>query len=371
MFVETEESLKINPNEKQSFLGAKKNLEIKLNKKQQQQPPKKFGTWTTVAENNGNVNNKNKMLSQPKPLEKKISEISTKKHDPSESSDSDASPTRLGKRARHDSDSEDDEKGADNEKYQAKQLKNIKATMRKALGIDGDQGVESEDEKGKVVNENGIRVDKDLDLSPLRRKNSHDSAETESVRPNLEFKIAINKAKENEIRLKKQAEMFKDAQTVYRDKEGKRIDPLQEIETKKQELIRKNEARVKQWSIGATQRQELDKRKQDLEDVKNEDFARYELSKDVDKEMMEVDRFGDPMSKLIKKEEDEPKKADNVWRPRLRCRFPGTPNRFGIPPGHRWDGVDRGNGFERRYVETQNVKKDRAETANVWSMREL
>lgn len=42
----------------------------------------------------------------------------------------------------------------------------------------------------------------------------------------------------------KLAEQFKGAQTIYRDKEGKKIDILHDIETKKQELLRKNQERV-------------------------------------------------------------------------------------------------------------------------------
>jgi len=44
--------------------------------------------------------------------------------------------------------------------------------------------------------------------------------------------------------LNKLAEQFKNTETVYRNKEGKRVNIFKDIETKKRELQQKNEERV-------------------------------------------------------------------------------------------------------------------------------
>ncbi len=50
---------------------------------------------------------------------------------------------------------------------------------------------------------------------------------------------------------------------------------------------------------------------------------------------------------------------------------PAPPNRYGLQPGSRWDGVDRSNGFEKRYYDSINAKKARDEAAYKWSVEDM
>lgn len=48
-----------------------------------------------------------------------------------------------------------------------------------------------------------------------------------------------------------------------------------------------------------------------------------------------------------------------------------APNRFGIYPGYRWDGVNRSNGFEQAWFSRMNNSKAIAEASYKWSVEDM
>jgi hypothetical protein len=85
-------------------------------------------------------------------------------------------------------------------------------------------------------------------------------------------------------------------------------------------------------------------------------------------EFMNKDRFEDPLKKKIKEQEDA---YEGGYMQTLNCKFPGTPNRYGIQPGYMWDGVDRGSAFEKRFLQKMNEASGKVNKEYVEHARHL
>jgi len=138
------------------------------------------------------------------------------------------------------------------------------------------------------------------------------------------------------------------AQTVYRDAKGRPLAMLNQMVAGPGFVG--EESKMK-WGIG-----EIDEEKQKKEEQQNEQesgrgyHAVYAEDLQVDEELRERDRFGDPMAKMAGRK-----------KPKMRTFKGAYPaNRFNIAPGWRWDGIDRSNGFESSIFKTANTRKANA-----------
>ncbi|KAI1383385.1 Pre-mRNA-splicing factor of RES complex-domain-containing protein [Hypoxylon trugodes] len=172
----------------------------------------------------------------------------------------------------------------------------------------------------------------------------------------------------------------KEAETIYRDATGRRVD----VSMKRAELRREaqaaaeREAAKKEALKGEVQVENARKRREELEDAKVMAVARHADDEDMNREMREQVRWGDTMARFIEpregadggggKDSGGSKKKNLKGRPIYQGAW--TPNRYGIRPGYRWDGVDRGNGFEAERFKAINRRERNKGLEYSWQMDE-
>ncbi|NWH64228.1 BUD13 protein, partial [Geococcyx californianus] len=160
------------------------------------------------------------------------------------------------------------------------------------------------------------------------------------------------------------------AETVFRDKSGRKRDLAQEQleERRKAEAQSKRDEQYAKWGKGLVQwRQQQQNVKEAIKEMQKP-LARYIDDQDLDQMLREQEREGDPMADFIKKR----KAKENTEKEKPRYNGPEPPpNRFNIWPGHRWDGLDRSNGFEQQHFARIANKKAVQELAYKWSVEDM
>ena len=201
--------------------------------------------------------------------------------------------------------------------------------------------------------------------SESRRKRARRSKMQSGVSAGLVSAAEFRKEQEK-LRRKKKKELAamdpsllgKGAKVVHRDSMGNIIDIAAERKLKKQQ----EEHKKYELTTGKVQREANENQKQYDDLVANEAFAQYAHQTDSHRDMVLRERIRpeDPMAAFATgpgAHEGPAGDRDKTPAKKTYMGPPAPPNRFGILPGHRWDGVVRGTGFEARVMEMLAGKK--------------
>ena len=317
------------------------------------------------------------------------------------------------KKRRHDSDGEEEEEEEEEKKKTKKKTKK----RRQRHDSDDDDAEEKEepattndDVKTEVVeydSDGDVIVRKVTKTTEAKRseepeqKVEYDSDGDIIVKPQPPVKATKNKTglvsaseivKEAELRRKEQEERIekmsaeksgKNAKTLVRDKTTGRLLTQEEIEERTkgaQETKKEREKPV--WGGGLKQQQIENEKAEELRKASEAPFARSEVDATWNSEKMNEVRYGDPMAKKAherqQKELEKQQKKLNVMQgvdkklakkhgfkvpqeiPKHSWRNKAVAverNRYGIEPGRHWDGVDRGTGFEKKWLQKSELRK--------------
>ena len=165
-------------------------------------------------------------------------------------------------------------------------------------------------------------------------------------------------------------------ETVYRDKDGRRTtagedeeDGPSKEQTAAEQARRLNEGKAQKEARAAEARE--------MEILQRSTFARHRDDDRLEEELKQRIRADDPMARHARSKQQRQKPADGAGGaggPPPKPVYKGPPpkaNRFGIRPGYRWDGVDRGNGFEDKLLAKSYGKSQKAERAYRYSAADM
>ena len=322
------------------------------------------------------------------------------------------------KKRRHDSDGEEEEEEEEEEKKKTK--KKTKKRRQRHDSDDDDADADAEEKEEPATTNDDVKtevVEYDSDGDVIVRKVTktteakrseepeqkveYDSDGDIIVKPQPPVKAIKNKTglvsaseivKEAEVRRKEQEERIekmsaeksgKNAKTLVRDKTTGRLLTQEEIEERTkgaQETKKEREKPV--WGGGLKQQQIENEKAEELRKASEAPFARSEVDATWNSEKMNEVRYGDPMAKKAherqQKELEKQQKKLNVMQgvdkklakkhgfkvpqeiPKHSWRNKAVAverNRYGIEPGRHWDGVDRGTGFEKKWLQKSELRK--------------
>lgn len=157
-------------------------------------------------------------------------------------------------------------------------------------------------------------------------------------------------------------------ETIYRDASGRIINvAMKRAEARRaEEEKRQKEEQARDALMGDVQRQQRAARKQEIQEARAMPVARTIQDDALNEELKARQRWNDPAAQFLTT--GPPAGASVTGKPLYRGAF--QPNRYGIRPGHRWDGVDRSNAFEKEWFASRNRKERMEALEYQWQMDE-
>lgn len=164
----------------------------------------------------------------------------------------------------------------------------------------------------------------------------------------------------------------RNADIVIRDRRGKNKEYEMDVETerKKAEFEAARKKEYDRWGKGLKQIEDMEKRVQEHVHEASKPLARMADDEDLQDHLRHQERLDDPMLEYFrKKKQDESRKQGIEEKPKYQGQF--SDNRFNIRPGYRWDGVDRSNGYEKKYFMMKSSKKSMEEEAYRYATEDM
>ncbi|KAI1723486.1 pre-mRNA-splicing factor of RES complex domain-containing protein [Ditylenchus destructor] len=202
------------------------------------------------------------------------------------------------------------------------------------------------------------RRDKDGDLSPKRQRRASNRASPSPMRIKKEPESTRDVAEEDNsgryAETRTRVTLFNKTKKSNRRKEDEEDPERKEREAKGQQELEK---KYKHWNKGVAQLQEREEKLKEMEQTMQEGFARYADNEVLNDHLKDQLLEDDPMADYFKTKNHKVQMQTGLVYPKYERPWP--PNRFSLPPGYRWDGVDRSNGFEGKLALTENKRRAR------------
>jgi pre-mRNA-splicing factor CWC26 len=238
------------------------------------------------------------------------------------------------------------------------------------LGSEEDRTIEHKHRDKSTVSNSGRRRKRyDSDDGDSRdckvASRSHDSDDSSLSKPRkmtsghsagLQSSDSFRKT-EDKIRQKKRngGEVVERGETVYRNKDGREMP----VDATASQINYDDKDSDPLWNLGAAQIRKIVEMSEERRKMSEGKFLTS--THDVDSYKRNIMRSGDPMAR--KSKGNGHKKIYKGPQPK--------PNRFGIVPGYRWDGIERGNGFEDQVLAAMYAKGRKNEERYKWSCADM